>query len=162
MSNDSSRNYELVTAEELRRMRSRNFKHHDIYWAIREIKKMPVGQGLKIKCIGTARERYRKQSAVYAIAAREKIAVRTIVWKIGLDLVLYTAGDAEPNVVQSTELNNLLDATETSLQSLTPVLTQLLGKPVNYCRIDGKIEIVENVQGTMAMAVVPVAVEITA
>ncbi len=85
-----------------------------------------------------------------------------VVWKIGLDLVLYTAGDAEPSVVQSTELNNLLDAVEVALQSTTPGLTQSLGKQVTYCRIDGKLEIVENVQGTMAMAVVPILIEITA
>lgn len=94
--------------------------------------------------------------------ARTAVIGVPIVWKIGLDLVLYTAGDAEPNVVQSTELNNLLDATEAALKSATPALSQSLGKPVNYCRIDGKIEIVENVQGSMAMAVVPVSLEITA
>ncbi len=85
-----------------------------------------------------------------------------VLWKIGLDLVLYTAGDAEPNVVQSTELNNLLDAVEVALQSTTPGLTQSLGKQVTCCRIDGKLEIIENVQGTMAMAVVPILIEITA
>lgn len=85
-----------------------------------------------------------------------------VLWKIGLDLVLYTAGDAEPNVVQSTELNNLLDAVEAALQSATPGMTQSLGKQVTYCRIDGKLDIVENVQGTMALAVVPILIEITA
>jgi hypothetical protein len=85
-----------------------------------------------------------------------------VLWKIGLDLVVYTAGDAEPNVVQSTELNNLLDAVEAAVHSTTPGLAQSLGKQVTYCRIDGKLEIVENVQGTMAMAVVPILIEITA
>jgi hypothetical protein len=85
-----------------------------------------------------------------------------VLWKIGLDLVIYTAGDAEPNVVQSTELNHLLDAVEAALQSATPGLAQSLGKQVSYCRIEGKLEIVENVQGTMAMAVVPILIEITA
>ena len=85
-----------------------------------------------------------------------------VLWRIGLDLVLYTAGDAEPNVVQSTELNNLLDAVELAVDSATPGLAQSLGKLVTYCRIDGKVEIVENVQGTMAIAVVPVVIEITA
>jgi hypothetical protein len=94
--------------------------------------------------------------------ARSSVIGVPIVWKIGLDLVLYTAGDAEPNVVQSTELNNLLDSVESSLQSVVPGMAQSLGRQVNYCRIEGKVEIVENVQGTMAMAVVPIAVEITA
>jgi hypothetical protein len=85
-----------------------------------------------------------------------------IAWKIGLDLVLYTAGDAEPGVVQSTELNHLLDSVELALQSVTPGMSQSLGKQVAYCRIEGKVEIVENVQGTMAMAVVPILIEITA
>jgi hypothetical protein len=85
-----------------------------------------------------------------------------VLWKIGLDLVLYTAGDAEPNVVQSTELNNLLDAVEGALATATPGLAQSLGRLVTNCRIEGKLEIVENVQGTMAMAVVPILIEITA
>jgi hypothetical protein len=85
-----------------------------------------------------------------------------VVWRIGLDLVLYTAGDAEPNIVQSTELNNLLDVVELAVDNTTPGLAQSLGKLVTYCRVDGKIEIVENVHGTMAMAVVPIVIEITA
>src|SRR5260370_4483789 len=85
-----------------------------------------------------------------------------VLWKIGLDLVVYTAGDAEPNVVQSTELNNLLDAVEAALRSATPGLAQSLGRNVTYCRIEGKLEIVENVQGAMAMAVAPILIEITA
>jgi hypothetical protein len=75
--------------------------------------------------------------------------------------VLYTAGDAEPGVVQSTELNNLLDSLERALASVTPGLAQSLGKKVTDCRIEGRIEIVENVQGTMAMAVVPIAIVIS-
>jgi hypothetical protein len=94
--------------------------------------------------------------------AKTSVIGTPILWKIGLDLVLYTAGDSEPGVVQSSELNNLLDAVELALQSATPGMTQSLGKQVNYCRIDGKIEIVENVQGTMALAVMPIAIEVTA
>jgi hypothetical protein len=94
--------------------------------------------------------------------ARSSVIGVPIVWKIGLDLVLYTAGDAEPNVAQSTELNNLLDSVEGALKNVVPGMAQSLGRQVNYCRIEGKVEIVENVQGTMAMAVVPVGIEITA
>lgn len=79
MRSDDIRAFELVTPEELKQLRARNFKHHDLYWAIREIKRLPAGQGVKVKCLGTARERYRKQKAVYAIAAREQMSVRTMI-----------------------------------------------------------------------------------
>ena len=82
--------------------------------------------------------------------------------KLALDLVLYTSGDSEPNSVPSTELNTLLDAVETAIRSATPGLAQSLGGRVSHCRIDGKIEIVENVQGSMALAVVPVEILTTA
>ena len=83
-------------------------------------------------------------------------------WKATLDLVLYTAGDPEPSVIPSTELNTLLDATEAAIASVVPGLAQSLGGKVSHCRIAGKIEIVENVQGSMAMAVVPVEIGTTA
>jgi hypothetical protein len=82
--------------------------------------------------------------------------------KLSLDLVLYTAGDSEPSSVPSTELNTLLDAVENAIRSATPGLAQSLGGKVSHCRIQGKIEIVENVQGAMALAVVPVEVLTTA
>lgn len=82
--------------------------------------------------------------------------------KLALDLVLYTSGDSEPNSVPSTELNTLLDALEAAIRSATPGLAQSLGGRVSHCRIDGKIEIVENVQGSMALAVVPVEILTTA
>ena len=93
--------------------------------------------------------------------ARTSVIGAPKVWKIGVDLVLYTAGDSELNVVQSTELNTLLDEIEASLQGVAPGMALTLGRQVNYCRIEGKIEIVENVQGTMALAVVPIAIEVT-
>jgi hypothetical protein len=92
--------------------------------------------------------------------AHSSVIGAPIVWRIGLDLVVYTAGDAEPSSVPSSELNNLLDATEKAVQSAVPGVAQSLGRQVNYCRIEGKIEIVENVQGSMALAVVPVAMEV--
>lgn len=82
--------------------------------------------------------------------------------KLSVDLVLYTAGDSEPNSIPSTELNTLLDSVETAIRSATPGLAQSLGGKVSHCRIDGKIEIVENVQGAMALAVVPVEIIATA
>jgi hypothetical protein len=78
--------------------------------------------------------------------------------KLGVDLVLYSTGDSEPNSVPSTQLNALLDAVETAIRNATPGIAQSLGGKVSHCRIEGKIEIVENVQGSMALAVVPVEI----
>jgi hypothetical protein len=71
-------------------------------------------------------------------------------------------GDSEPNSVPSTELNSLLDAVEAAIRSATPGIAQSLGGKVSHCRIEGKIEIVENVVGSMALAVVPVEILTTA
>ncbi len=83
-------------------------------------------------------------------------------WRIELDLVLYTAGDSEPNSVPSTELNSLLDAVEAAIANALPGLVQSLAGKVSHCRLEGKIEIVENVNGAMALAVVPVEIVTTA
>ncbi len=83
-------------------------------------------------------------------------------WRIELDLVLYTAGDSEPNSVPSTELNSLLDAVEAAIANALPGLAQSLVGKVSHCRLEGKIEIVENVNGAMALAVVPVEIVTTA
>jgi hypothetical protein len=82
--------------------------------------------------------------------------------RLNVDLVLYTAGDSEFNSVPSTELNSLLDAVEAAIRNATPGIAQSLGGKVSHCRIEGKIEVVENVQGAMALAVVPVEVLTTA
>jgi hypothetical protein len=73
------RSYELVTPEEFGRLRSRNYKHHDLVRAIRDMKSMPAGQGVKLRCFGTAREASRKQKAAIQIAAREGVPARTMV-----------------------------------------------------------------------------------
>ncbi|HWG48936.1 MAG TPA: hypothetical protein VN669_04540, partial [Candidatus Acidoferrales bacterium] len=83
-------------------------------------------------------------------------------WKATVDLVLYTTGDTDPGAIPSTELNSLLDAMEAAIRSASTGLAQSLGGIVSHCRIEGKIEIVENVQGAMAMAVVPVEIVTTA
>jgi hypothetical protein len=82
--------------------------------------------------------------------------------KLGLDLVLYTAGDSEPGSIPSMELNSLLDAVEAAIRNATPGIAQSLGGKVSHCRVEGKIEVVENVQGAMALAVVPIEVLTTA
>ncbi|HKW75216.1 MAG TPA: hypothetical protein VJN64_06795 [Terriglobales bacterium] len=79
-------------------------------------------------------------------------------WKLSLDLVIYSAGASDSTTVPSTELNSLLDAVESAIRSATPGLAQTLGGKVTDCRIQGKIEIVENVQGSVALAVVPIEI----
>ncbi|HWF06361.1 MAG TPA: hypothetical protein VHA06_21915 [Candidatus Angelobacter sp.] len=82
--------------------------------------------------------------------------------KMTVDLVLYTSGDSEPSSIPSTELNSLLDAVEVAIRSATSGIAQSLGGKVSHCRIEGKIEIVENVMGSMALAVIPIEILTTA
>jgi len=79
-------------------------------------------------------------------------------WKLSLDLVLYTTGDTAPISIPSIELNSLLDAVESAIHSLVPGLPQTLSGKVSHCRLAGKIEVVENVQGGMALAVLPIEI----
>jgi len=79
-------------------------------------------------------------------------------WKLGLDLVIYTTGDTAPVSIPSVELNSLLDAVEIAIRAVVPGLPQTLSGKVSHCRLAGKIEVVENVQGGMALAVLPVEV----
>ena len=81
-----------------------------------------------------------------------------VMWKLGLDLVLYTTGDTAPVSIPSMELNSLVDAVESAIQSVVPGLPQTLSGKVSQCRLAGKIEIVDNVQGGMALAVLPIEV----
>jgi hypothetical protein len=86
----------------------------------------------------------------------QKIAGLPVKWDAKVDLVLYTTGSTDPGVVPSTELNALLDAVENALPNVSRGIAQTLGGKVYTARIDGKVEIVENVAGAMAMAVIPV------
>jgi hypothetical protein len=88
----------------------------------------------------------------------QKIAGLPLKWEGKVDLVIYAGGDSDSNSIPSTELNGLLDAVETALPAITKGLSQTLGGMVYTARIDGKIETVENVMGTMAMAVVPIII----
>lgn len=89
-------------------------------------------------------------------ATSQKIAGLGIVWNLKVDLVLYSAGNTDPTSTPSTELNALLDAVEAALPNVTKGMAQTLSGNVYTARIDGKIEIVENVAGMVGMAVVPV------
>jgi hypothetical protein len=89
-------------------------------------------------------------------ATSQKIAGLGIIWNLKLDLVIYSSGNTDPGSTPSQELNALLDAVEAALRNLTIGSPQSLGGKVYNARIDGKLEIVENVAGAIAMAVVPV------
>lgn len=89
-------------------------------------------------------------------ATSQKIAGLGVIWNLKVDLVVYSSGNTDPASIPSQELNALLDAVEAGLRNLTIGLPQSLGGKVYTARIDGKLEIVENVAGAMAMAVVPV------
>ena len=100
--------------------------------------------------------------AIYQVETGEvastsgKIAGLPLAFNLKVDLVLYTSGSTDASVIPSQELNSLLDAVESSLPNVAKGFSQSLGGKVYNARIDGKIEIVENVAGVMAMAVVPV------
>lgn len=70
--------FELVMPEEFGRQRIRNLKHPELHRAVLEMKSMPVGRGVKIKCSGSAHDAARKQKAAMAIANRRKIPIRTM------------------------------------------------------------------------------------
>jgi hypothetical protein len=78
MRNDDVRSYELVTPEEFRQLRGRNFKHHDLYRAIREMRKLSDGEGIKIRLLCSGQEAAKRQKAAVQIARREGVPVRTM------------------------------------------------------------------------------------
>lgn len=86
----------------------------------------------------------------------QKIAGLPLKWDVKVDLVIYTTGSTDPGTIPSQELNSLIDSVESALPATTKGMSQTLGGKVYTARIDGKVEIVENVSGAMALAVVPV------
>lgn len=89
-------------------------------------------------------------------ATSGKIAGLPLGWQLKLDLVGYTSGSTDPSSIPAQEINSLLDAVEAALPNVTAGMAQTLGGKVYNARIDGKIEIVENVAGQLGMFVVPV------
>jgi hypothetical protein len=73
-----ARIFELVMPEEFGRQRIRKLKHPDLHRAISEMKNMPVGRGVKLKCSGTIHDAARKQKAAVAIANRSNVPIRTM------------------------------------------------------------------------------------
>lgn len=95
--------------------------------------------------------------------AERRILGQPSKWTLNVDLVMYTTGSDDPNSVPSTELNGLLKAIRTLFQPATPGTEITLGLPqVSHCRINGGAMIVENVNGSMAMAVIPIEILTTA
>jgi hypothetical protein len=70
-----ARVYEMVTKGEFEQVRG---KHRDLYRAVRDLKELSAGEGVKLKCLGTPQERARKRKAAIAIAARAEVHVRTM------------------------------------------------------------------------------------
>ena len=70
--------FELVMPEEFGRKRVQNLKHPELHRAIQEMKGMPVGRGVKLRCGGARQDAVRKQKAAMAIARRRRIAIRTM------------------------------------------------------------------------------------
>lgn len=75
---DNNRNYEMVTPEEFRQIRGKNFKYPDLYRAIRALKKMAPGEGIKIPCSSGKKDAVKRQKAVAYLARRERLAIRTM------------------------------------------------------------------------------------
>jgi chromosome segregation and condensation protein ScpB len=78
-SGTSGRGYEFVTKAELALVRGKKLKHRDLHRAIRALREMSAGEGLKIKCSGSPAEIAKKQKAAKIIAKRAGLAVRTMV-----------------------------------------------------------------------------------
>lgn len=75
---DNNRNYEMVTPEEFRQMGSRKLKYPDLSRAIRALKKMAAGEGIKIPCSSGKKDALKRQKAIAYLARREKMAIRTM------------------------------------------------------------------------------------
>lgn len=78
MAGEELRNYELVMPEEFKRLTGQNSKHHELYRAIRAMKSIPAGQGIKLKCPSTHKEAVKMRKAAVQIARREGIRARTM------------------------------------------------------------------------------------
>lgn len=98
---------------------------------------------------------YQVETGEVAVTS-QKIAGLGITWNLKVDLVVYSGGNTDPASIPSQELNALLDAVESALPNVARGMSQTLAGKVYTARIDGKLEIVENVAGAMAMAVVPI------
>ena len=74
-------------------------------------------------------------------------------WKC--DWLLYSYSD-DPTIAPSTALNALIDAAVAILAP--PFGKQTLGGLVEYCAIDGNIQVFEGVLGDRAVAVLPITI----
>lgn len=76
-------------------------------------------------------------------------------WKA--DWLLY-AYSADPAVAPSTALNTMIDAACALLNSDPGQPRQSLGGLVEYCAVDGNIQVFEGVLGDRAVAVIPITI----
>jgi hypothetical protein len=95
--------------------------------------------------------------------AKTNINGEPIIWIASVDLVIYTQGSGDEQTIPSQELNELLDAIEAALAPpANSEGKQTLGGKVSHCRLQGSLSIRENVNGTSALAVLPVEIVTTA
>lgn len=73
------------------------------------------------------------------------------------DWLLY-AHDDDPSSAPSIQLNNLIDAAVALLAPPPYADKQTLGGLVEYCAIDGSIQVFEGVLGNRAVAVLPITI----
>lgn len=71
---------------------------------------------------------------------------------------LLYAHDPDPASAPSTQLNNLIDAAVAVLAPSPGFDKQSLGGLVEYCAIDGTIDVFEGVLGDRAVAVLPIVI----
>jgi hypothetical protein len=76
-------------------------------------------------------------------------------WKA--DWLLYVH-DSDPTTAPSTQLNNLIDAATALLTPGPGQPRQSLGGLVEYCAIDGSVQVFEGVLGDRAVAVLPITI----
>ena len=105
--------------------------------------------------------------ALFQVQTGERAKTNTngepIIWIAAVDLVIYTQGSGDEQTIPSQELNVLLDAIEAALAPpANSEGKQTLGGKVSHCRLQGSARITENVNGALAIAVLPVEILTTA
>ena len=100
--------------------------------------------------------------ALFMTQHTETQAVQTKIpgrWTLHVELAVFVnTGANDPNIVPVSVLNPILDCICTTLVPPAPLAEQTLGGLVARCRIAGAIEIVEGVQDSTALAVIPVEI----
>jgi len=73
------------------------------------------------------------------------------------DWLLYTH-NSDPTVTPTTQLNALIDAATALLTPSPAAPRQTLGGLVEYCAIDGNIQVFEGILGDRSIAILPISI----